>query len=303
MAPSKKAARKASAGKSSVKPQKGPGGSKPRSKLVKKYDSEDDEDGEDHSSNKETKKKQTGSSARSEKTLGKLTSAEKANKVSATVRFILFRAAKRKTVQAKDLYDIVGENYKGAASAILSLAQKQIQDVFGYELVQLPPAENTNEPPMSIRNTPEEANRHGGVFYVTNTFPQDMIQDCVPWGDQKSKITLTMVILGFVYCAKGEITDGNLWHCLNGLGIKKRSHPLFGNVADYLEKDMIQQKYLLKVRGEGDQGNPVIKYRWGQRARAEFSEPDILRFLAKIYDQDPDEWVEKLGEQQVEAKE
>ena len=42
-------------------------------------------------------------------------------------------------------------------------------------------------------------------------------------------------------------------------------------------------------------GRQTFDYRWGQRARAEFSERDVLSFMAEIYGEDVEKWLEKLG--------
>lgn len=130
---------------------------------------------------------------------------------------------------------------------------------------------------------------------------------------------LVMVVLSLIYMNNGQTAEEQLFAFLKKLGLQReyerllgcscgrivyckpvptgflnrKRHPQFGKIEDYIG-DLIKERYLQKVRVMETEGT-VHEYRWGAKARAELTEKDIISFVAKVFGDDPQVWMERLG--------
>jgi len=98
---------------------------------------------------------------------------------------------------------------------------------------------------------------------------------------------LLMTVLALIYMKGHEISQVVLWKCLEDMGLgKSTKHAVLGDVQQLVEKTFVNERYLksfCKVETEGRR----ITYRWGQHARAELTERDVVNFLAKAHGDNP----------------
>jgi hypothetical protein len=75
-----------------------------------------------------------------------------------------------------------------------------------------------------------------------------------------------------------------LWKALEELGLTRTSLlPDHDTVGNLVEKRLLAERYLSKVRILAANGEGCYHYRWGQRTRAEICEKDIVCFIAEVH--------------------
>jgi hypothetical protein len=62
----------------------------------------------------------------------------------------------------------------------------------------------------------------------------------------------------------------------------------------YLENTLVAEKLLQKLKRIENDGH-VYEYRWGARARAVLKEEDVIGFIAQVYGDRPEDWLQRLG--------
>jgi hypothetical protein len=76
---------------------------------------------------------------------------------------------------------------------------------------------------------------------------------------------------------------GRRWHGERG-----------GTLEEDLDETLVKQKLLQKLKRAEAEGG-THEYRWGARARAMLLEQDIIGFIAQVYGDQPQAWLERLG--------
>ena len=158
-----------------------------------------------------------------------------------------------------------------------------------------------------------ESNTRKGTYYLTNALKenqQDEEQQHICWGDRdNAHMALTFVILGQIFMSNGKITDEQLLMCLKKLGIyqdedkpgkrgaKSQSSDVDPELLDLFDGDIkkfinevlvTKQQYLRKEKMEtNDTEVEVWEYTWGERAKLEVKESDVLKMVCELYDCDP----------------
>lgn len=173
-----------------------------------------------------------------------------------------------------------------------------MREVFGYDLVMLPPPERQQDPAMPLDKVPSEEARTTKEYALVNVLEHARHPEQMDLGQATNeKMGLLMVVLGMIYCNTMEMTVNKLYGHLKKHGIdsrNKKKHPVFGDAVNLIETEMVRQKYLHKFTRKHNEGEEVV-LRWGARAKAEFTERSVLEFMAEVYGEDVEEWVKKLG--------
>jgi len=267
-------------------------------------DGEDEDDEDDDSSQSQmsqsTQMSQASAIVQSNKHLSKMSAREKQTQIAAMTRLCIFktmsaRAGASNCISYQDLAKVNGDHSK-ATAALLEETNDRLRQLFGYELRELPASESKQEPALQLDKSTAGGKRTK-VYSLFNVLPQATAPDTsVDWSARLPKLGLLMSVLSFIYASKGEMKGDALWAALKKLGVQKgKKHAVFGtDVESFVEKDLVSQKYLMRIKIV-EAERQTFDYRWGQRARAEFSERDVLSFMAEIYGEDVEKWLEKLG--------
>jgi len=159
----------------------------------------------------------------------------------------------------------------------------------------------------------EESETRKGNYFLINSLTENQEDDSnqhITWSDKENaQMALTFVILGLVFMSNGsKITEDNLFKFLKHMGVyeedKKTGRrndtvddPIDPEVAELFEGDVkkfvndilvSRQHYLVRSREDtGDPEAEVYSYTWGERAKLEIKESDVLRLVCDVYECEP----------------
>ena len=158
-----------------------------------------------------------------------------------------------------------------------------------------------------------------GNFFLINSLTenqQDEDTQHIVWSDKENaQMALTFVILGLVFMSNGQkITEDNLFKFLKQMDLydddddvdyksnKRRKDANRNSVVDTevikmfdgdiktFVNDVLVSKQHYLMRTKEDTGDPeaqVFSYTWGERARLEIKESDVLKFVCDCYECEP----------------
>lgn len=128
---------------------------------------------------------------------------------------------------------------------------------------------------------------------------------------EKGQMAITFVVLGLIFMSNGQkISEENLFKFLKHLGLhaedkdkgaqKKGQNTnndvdpeltelLDGDAKKFINETLVsKQHYLARTRDEtGDPEVESYTYSWGERARLEIQESDVLKMVCEIYQCEP----------------
>ena len=164
-----------------------------------------------------------------------------------------------------------------------------------------------------------ESETKKGNFFLINSLTenqQDEDTQHIVWSDKENaQMALTFVILGLVFMSNGQkITEDNLFKFLKQMDLydddddvdhktnKRRKDANRNSVVDtevikmfdgdiktFVNDVLVsKQHYLMRTKVEtGDPEAQVFSYTWGERARLEIKESDVLKFVCDCYECEP----------------
>ena len=179
-----------------------------------------------------------------------------------------------------------------------------------------------------------------GSYYLLNALkenPDDEGSQHIAWSDREhAQLALTFVLLGVVFMNGGKASEDNVFKFLRHLGIyeeldrNKRGQRGGGDtstdsevmtevaelfdtdVKKYVNDVLVSRQHYLK-RDRVETGDPEVEqyeYSWGERARLEVKESDVLRMVCELYECEPrmfkeqyDKVVDNEGEGVLESME
>jgi len=184
-----------------------------------------------------------------------------------------------------------------------------------------------------------EPDNKKGSYYLLNELrenPDDESSQHIAWSDKEhAQLALTFVLLGVVFMSGGKASEENLFKFLKHLGIyeemdrNKRQRgggdtstdstvesdvtELFDtDVKKFVNDVLVSRQHYLK-RDRVETGDPEVEqyeYSWGERAKLEVKESDVLRMVCELYECEPrmfkeqyDKVVDNEGEGVLESME
>ncbi|KAI9347616.1 MAGE family-domain-containing protein [Obelidium mucronatum] len=210
--------------------------------------------------------------------------------VKGFVRMALGSEHKRVPIKREDLIKkVLTMQHSKAYASIFEKAQKVLRKLFGMEMVRLDAKTNGR---TKDKGKAKEATLRQ-EYILVNILPKEHLQgyaDINGGAERASRTTLLCVVLSLVIAEKRVINSDSLYKHLEVLGINKnRLHTTFGKIEDviasfvkeeYLEKhktDDAGQQQQQQTAGSGEE------FVWGARAKAEYSEAEIIEFVAKMF--------------------
>ena len=163
----------------------------------------------------------------------------------------------------------------------------------------------------------KESDSKKGCYYMINVIPEDQTDaesQHISWGDRENAhMALTFAILGQIFMSNGKVTDEQLWKFLKLLGLSEeedksgrrggRSQDLGGgdavdpelaelfdgDVKKFVNEVLVNKQHYLK-RDKVENNDPeveVFEYSWGERAKLEVKESDVLKMVCELYECEP----------------
>lgn len=191
-------------------------------------------------------------------------------KVAELVQFLLIKDQRKIPIKRTGILKHVIRDYKDIFPDLLKLAAERLHYVFGYKLVELEPKSN--------------------AYILINTL-EPVEEDAEMRGDQGTPTTgLLMIILGLIFMNGHSIPETEVWDFLRRLGVyPTKKHSVFGDPKKLITEDFVRQRYLESRRIPHT--DPVdCELQWGPRANLETSKMKVLKFVAKVHNQDPENW-------------
>ncbi|XP_038206001.1 non-structural maintenance of chromosomes element 3 homolog [Arvicola amphibius] len=191
-------------------------------------------------------------------------------KVAELVQFLLIKDQRKIPIKRSGILKHVIRDYKDIFPDLLKLAAERLHYVFGYKLVELEPKSN--------------------AYILINTL-EPVEEDAEMRGDQGTPTTgLLMIILGLIFMNGHSIPETEVWDFLRRLGVyPTKKHSVFGDPKKLITEDFVRQRYLESRRIPHT--DPVdCELQWGPRANLETSKMKVLKFVAKVHNQDPKNW-------------
>ncbi|XP_024598585.1 non-structural maintenance of chromosomes element 3 homolog [Neophocaena asiaeorientalis asiaeorientalis] len=195
-------------------------------------------------------------------------------KVAELVQFLLIKDQRKIPIRRTDILRHVVGDYKDVLPELLRRAAERLERSNTYILV------NTLEP---------------------------VEEDAEMRGDQGTPTTgLLMIVLGLIFMKGNSIKETEVWDFLRRLGVHPtKKHLIFGDPKKLITEDFVRQRYLEYRRIPHT--DPVdYELQWGPRTNLETSKMKVLKFVAKVHNQDPKDWpaqyCEALAEEEARAR-
>ncbi|XP_003512979.1 non-structural maintenance of chromosomes element 3 homolog isoform X1 [Cricetulus griseus] len=191
-------------------------------------------------------------------------------KVAELVQFLLIKDQRKIPIKRTGILKHVIRDYKDIFPDLLKLAAERLHYVFGYKLVELEPKSNA---------------------YILINALEPVEEDSEVRGNQGAPTTgLLMIILGLIFMNGHSIPETEVWDFLRRLGVyPTKKHSVFGDPKKLITEDFVRQRYLESRRIPHT--DPVdCELQWGPRANLETSKMKVLKFVAKVHNQDPKVW-------------
>lgn len=207
-------------------------------------------------------------------------------KVAELVQFLLIKDQRKIPIKRSGILKHVVRDCKDVFPDLLKLAAERLHYVFGYKLVELEPKSNA---------------------YILINALEPVEEDCELRGYQGTPTTgLLMIILGLIFMNGHSIPENDVWDFLRRLGVyPTKKHSVFGDPKKLITEDFVRQRYLESRRIPHT--DPVdCELQWGPRANLETSKMKVLKFIAKIHNQEPTDWptqyCEALADEQLRVR-
>ncbi|KAG7397362.1 Melanoma-associated antigen F1 [Phytophthora boehmeriae] len=183
------------------------------------------------------------------------------------VRYMLYKGGLKLPIKFADISKDVFPEYKNVSRYFFFLAKKQIEDVFGYRVVQV-----------------EDSSSKELYLVLNNASSQEHLQLMNKTGKASTRGFL-MMILGLLWCAPvRRLSEDELWKQLARLDPKIKvggDHPQLGDISQ-LFKTFEAQLYL-DATSELDPDLKKVKYyAYGPRTLMEVGKVQILNFVCKL---------------------
>ncbi|RLN59064.1 hypothetical protein BBJ29_003106 [Phytophthora kernoviae] len=183
------------------------------------------------------------------------------------VRYMLYKGGLKLPIKFADISKDVFPEYKSVSRYFFFIAKKQVEDVFGYRVVQV-----------------EDSTSKELYLVLNNASSQEHLQLMNKTGKAATRGFL-MMIMGLLWCAPvRRLSEEELWKQLARLDPKikvNREHPQLGDISQLFK--MFETQLYLDATSELDQDLKKIKYyAYGPRTFLEVGKVQILNFVCKL---------------------
>uniref|UniRef100_A0A8C0ZNR0 MAGE domain-containing protein n=1 Tax=Castor canadensis TaxID=51338 RepID=A0A8C0ZNR0_CASCN len=187
-------------------------------------------------------------------------------KVTDLVHFLLFKYKMKEPTTKAEMLSSSIQNYQGSFSVIFSEACECMQIVFGIDLKEVDPTEQSYLLVTSL-----------GLTY-------DGMQSDV---QGMPKTGLLIFILSLIFMKGSCVSEESVWETLSKIGVfDGKQHCIYGDPRKLITEDFVQEQYM-EYRQVPNSDPALYEFLWGPRTHAETSKMKVLEFLANIIGSDP----------------
>ncbi|XP_004606682.1 melanoma-associated antigen 10-like [Sorex araneus] len=199
-------------------------------------------------------------------------------KILAVVKFLLLKYRSKEIATKKEIIRNFLRHYPALFPIIFNHSCEYLQLVFGIDVQEVVPHRSFQMVPCL------------GLTYDGLEDPEQIMP----------KTGLLVIVLGIIFLAGNCIKEEDLWNVLSLMGVYPDiEHHIFGHPRELLTNVWVQEQY---VEYRYIPGNYPGRHQflWGPRAYGETSKQEVLKFLLKMSESDPeasDESSESDGEE------
>lgn len=192
---------------------------------------------------------------------------EKDKLVGEVIRHVLFKSHQTSgcPIKREELTQIITKNYsqRGLPALVINEAREKLAGIFGYEMKELVRSRPTSN---KQGRSSQQSGPESKSYILVSQLPPDILSKFVENRETSHVTGFTFVVIGILHLAGGKISEENLWHQLNRMGVNDsdENHPLFCSTKQALET-LVQQRYLQKEKISGPEGNSLM-YELAERA-------------------------------------
>ncbi|XP_075528807.1 necdin, MAGE family member [Dermacentor variabilis] len=199
--------------------------------------------------------------------------------VNDTVYYLLISDQHKEAIKRKDIQKHVLNNSGKVMRTVLASAKEKLQDVFGFELVELD-------------------DKQGSVILVRKVDLSEFSQFLKRSDKDLARQGLITLVLALILMNDGVIREDSLWKMLKPYSLDPNLlDSAFGDVRKLICLELVKQAYLEQSVVLGSDP-PLNQYRWGVRAKKEFSKRSVLEIVCKVMGQGtrPEHWASVYDE-------
>lgn len=187
-----------------------------------------------------------------------------------TVVFIISQDHSKHPIKRQDIVKNCLKEYGKSFKMIMDEAKSIFKKVYGMDLVEL--ELSTNNKQYMLINSLKMSN------HVENLMLSE---------EAEAQQILLLLILSNIFMSGGVVREDQMWKFLTDLDIlgSRKVHEYFGDVRKLVTVEFVRQMYIEYSRIP-DSDPPKFQFRWGQRAEAEISHFELLKFVTKLYGSD-----------------
>ncbi|KAM6151483.1 melanoma-associated antigen B1-like [Rhynchocyon petersi] len=182
------------------------------------------------------------------------------------MHFLLNKYKMKEPVLKAEMMNLINKKYIEQFSKILRLASERLELIFGLELKEVDPSQQSYKVVSKFSISNEERLNDGADF------PRN---------------GLLINLLSIIFLKGNRATEEEIWKFMNALGAHDgRKHPIYGEPRKLITKDLVQEGYL-EYKQVPNSDPPCYEFLWGPRAHTDISNMQVLEFFAKINNTTP----------------
>ena len=159
----------------------------------------------------------------------------------------------------------------------------------------------------------QESDEKKSCFFLINMLTENQDDDAaqhLSWSEKENgQMGLTFIVLGLIFMSNGsKISEENLFKFMRHLGFHEEdkrgqgrvndsnnsldtelTELIDGDIKKFVNEVLVSRQHYL-VRSRDDTGDPEVEsyvYTWGERARLEVKESDVLKMICELYECEP----------------
>ncbi|RHZ56349.1 hypothetical protein Glove_402g46 [Diversispora epigaea] len=226
------------------------------------------------------------SSSLADKTVKKMSTEELDRKVKEVVRLALACELRKVPLRREEVVRKVLADHSRAFPVVLSKAREKLSDIFGMDLVEMP----TKEKPTSARRrVTKKENASAKSFMLRNTLPKKLREvNLINWdkNQELEKMGLLTVILSLIHVNGRILSDDQLNHYFRRLRLGDEPLNTTKLIATFIKQGYLNKQKVTAIENSRTSEKDPVEYRWGPRAKIEFSESSICDFIKGVYGDD-----------------
>ncbi|CAE7013798.1 hypothetical protein PTT_08551 [Pyrenophora teres f. teres 0-1] len=212
------------------------------------------------------------------------------------VRYALSCEHSRKPIKRQDINEKVLGSHVRHFKEVFTEANRQLMDVFGMQLVELPKQEKVTLRQKRAAAASESQSKSTSIWVLQTILPDEyripeIIGPSRPLDDglinvEDSYVALYTTVIAFIIISGGIIPEGKLDRALRRMNADQTT-PL--GTKDKTLAAMVKDGYIVKVKDVSGGTEETIDYVVGPRGKVEVGGEGVAQFIRSVYGESEDQ--------------